>query len=1040
MMIRKQTQRKIGIGILGLALVLAARPAARAQQVEPQFYAAMRWRSIGPFRGGRALAVTGVPGEPNVYYFGSVGGGVWKSTNAGLTWMPLFQHEGTASIGAIAVAPSDPNVIYAGTGETDMRSDISIGDGIYKSTDAGRTWTPLGLAETRQIAKILVDPRNPNVVLVAALGHAYGPNAERGVFRSTDGGHTWRKVLYKDENTGAIDLAFAPGNPSIVYAALWQTRRPAWSQYAPLGGPGGGIYKSNDGGATWQPLAGHGLPAGPLGRIGLAVAPGDRGERVYALIDCHQGGLYRSDDGGSSWQQVSKDPRIWSRDWYFGGVTVDPKNANVVWIPNVALYRSTDGGRQFDAVKGAPGGDDYHALWIDPADSTRMILGSDQGTVISLDGGRTWSSWYNQPTAQFYHVATDHRIPYWVYGAQQDSGTAGTPSRSDYGSISFRDWHPVGGGESGYIVPDPADPAILYAGDTYGALHKWDARTTQSETITPWLVGDAFASSIDKRKYRFTWTSPLAFSPQNPHLLYYGAQVLLETIDGGSSWRAASPDLTVLPGAAAQPRRAVIYTIAPSVVRAGEIWVGTDNGLIQLTLDGGKSWNNVTPPAVGPWSKISLIEASRFDAGVAYAAVDRHRLDDYAPYIWRTRDYGKTWTPIAAGLTAPGYVHAVREDPARRGLLYAGTETGAYVSFDDGGHWQSLQLNLPRTPIHDLAIEQGDLIAATHGRAFWILDDLSPLRQLTAEAGASTARLFKPRLAYRFQRSTNTDTPFPPEEPAGRNPPDGAILYYWLGAAARGPVTLEILDAAGKLVRRYSSADKPTLPDVNQFAVAPYWMEAPAELSAGPGMHRFVWDLRYPPPDAATHDFPIAAIPHATPQSPQGPVALPGRYTVRLTVAGQTQTQPLEVRMDPRVKTAPAGLQAQLALARELTGAMDRSFLALDRVRALRRRLAGLPPQAATGPAGEAVSALDHKLAGLDEGEGSLAQLNDRLSTVLDAVESADAPPTDPARQAWAILRQELDRRLAAWQEIQTGDLPRLNQALGQAGLGAASR
>lgn len=1036
----KRTCGKATIRILGLMVLLGVGAAARGQQINPKLYAGMHWRPIGPFRGGRALAVTGVPGEPNLFYFGSVGGGVWKTTNAGLTWTAQFQHQGTASIGAIAVAPSDPNIVYAGTGEADMRSDISIGDGVYKSTDAGRTWSRLGLSETRQIAKILVDPRNPDIVLVAALGHAYGPNPERGVFRSTDGGQTWQKVLYKNESTGAIDLAFAPGNPHIVYAALWQARRPTWSQYPPLGGPGGGIYKSGDGGQSWQPLTGHGLPSGQLGRIGLAVGSGEEGDRVYALIDCKQGGLYRSDDGGQTWQQTSNDPRIWSRDWYFGGVTVDPKNADVVWIPNVALYRSTDAGRHFDAIKGAPGGDDYHTLWIDSADSARMILGSDQGTVVSVDGGRTWSSWYNQPTAQFYHVATDHRVPYWVYGAQQDSGTAGTPSRSDYGSITFRDWHPVGGGESGYIVPDPTDPDIVYGGDTYGVLHKWNARTTQAETITPLLATDAFATSIARRKYRFTWTSPIAFSPQDPHRLYYGAQYLLETADGGSSWRVASPDLTVRPGAGGQPHRGVIYTIAPSAIRSGEIWVGTDNGLIQLTLDGGKTWRNVTPPAVAAWSKISLIEASHFDSGAAYAAIDRHRLDDYAPYIYRTSDYGKTWAPITAGLAAPAYVHAVREDPARRGLLYAGTETGVYVSFDDGGHWQSLQLNLPRTPVHDLAIEQGDLIAATHGRGFWILDDISPLRQLSPETASSTARLFAPRLAYRIRRSTNTDTPFPPEEPAGRNPPDGAILYYWLGTTPTGPVTLEILDAAGKLVRRYSSAEKPAAADVDKFAVAPYWMQAPQELSAVQGMHRFVWDLHYPSPDAETHDFPIAAIPHATPEWPRGALALPGRYAVRLTVEGDSQTQPLEVRMDPRVKTPPAGLQAQLALARALGGAMDNSFKALEQVRALRGRLASLKTQEGQGEAGQAVAALDHKLQGLAEGEGSLAQLNDQLSAVFEAVESADTAPTATAEQAWTGLQQTLNRRLAAWREIQTSDLPGLNQLLRQAGFNAVGR
>jgi photosystem II stability/assembly factor-like uncharacterized protein len=718
-------------------------------------------------------------------------------------------------------------------------------------------------------------------------------------------------------------------------------------------------------------------------------------------------------------------------------VTVDPKNPDIVYVPNVALYRSTDGGHRFSAIKGSPGGDDYHLLWIDPGNTKRMILGSDQGTIVSVDGGGTWSSWYNQPTAQFYHVSTDHRIPYWIYGAQQDSGSVGVKSRSDYGALTFRDWHPVGAGESGYIVLDPTNPSIIYGGDTYGVLHKWNGKTTQTETISPSLVA-TFGESMAERKYRFTWTSPIVFSPQNPHLLYYGAQSLLETTDGGSSWRAASPDLTVRPGTEGQPQRGVIYTIAPSAINPGEIWIGTDNGLIQLTLDGGKTWQNVTPAGLGAWSKVSLIEASHFASGTAFAAIDRHRLGDDHPYIYITHNYGKSWAKMTSGIEAPSFVRAVREDPVRRGLLFAGTETGVYVSFDGGAQWESLQLNLPTSPVRDLAIEQGDLIAATHGRAFWVLDDISPLRQLSEKVESAPEHLFRPRTAYRMRRSTNTDTSLPPEEPMGQNPPDGAILYYWLGARPAGAVTLEILDASGNVVRNYSSAEPPAAVDVSEYAVTPYWMAKPVEVPTAAGMHRFVWDMHYQAPKAATHEFPISAIPYATPLGPEGPLAAPGRYTVRLTVGGESQTQPLVVKMDPRVKTPAAGLEAQLALARKVTAAMDRSYDALEQAQALQTRLESLKGRAKG--AAEAIEAVEKKLGPLTGGSESLDQVNDELSSLLDAVESADVAPTINAQRTWTALEKRVARRLAAWKEIQTTDLPRLNEELRKAGVGAVRR
>lgn len=1030
MKLDRSVSYKLSAFTVCLALLLGLSSLARAQRIEGKGYAGMSWRSIGPFRGGRALAVAGIPSEPSVFYFGSVDGGVWKTENAGVTWEPLFQHESVASIGAIAIAPSDARIIYVGTGEADMRSDISIGDGMYKSTDGGRTWKHLGLVDTEHIGRTLVDPKNPDVVLVAALGHAYDANDERGVFRSEDGGQTWQKVLYKNDLTGAIDLAFAQGNPQVVYAALWQAERPPWSQYPPNEGPGGGIYQSTDEGRTWRELNGHGLPSGELGRIGLAAASGDR---VYALIDCKDGGLYRSDNGGTSWQRVSSDPRIYSRGWYFSRVTVDPGNPDIVWVPNIALYRSDDGGRNFSAVKGAPGGDDYHVLWIDADHTAHMVLGSDQGTVVTLDGGQTWSSWYNQPTGQFYHVATDSRVPYWIYGAQQDSGTVSMPSRSDYGALTFRDWHPVGAGESGYIVPDPVNPAIVYGGDTYGTLHRYNALTTQSATISPALVVP-FDSSPANRTYRFTWTSPLAFSPQNPHLLFFGSQYLMATTDAGSSWHLRSPDLTVRQGATDEPRRGVVYTIAPSTIRAGEIWVGTDNGLIQLTLDDGKTWKNVTPAGLPVWSKISLMEASHFDPSEAFAAVDRHRLDDNQPYIYVTNDYGQQWRKITDGIAAGAYVHAVREDPVRRGLLFAGTETGVCVSFDNGAHWQSLQLNLPTTAVRDLAIDQNDLIAATHGRAFWVLDDISPLRQLTAEIESSPSYLFLPGLTYRFRRSTNLDDPLPPEEPQGQNPPYGAVIYYWLGSGQSGPLTLEILDPAGKLVRRYRGEAGTRASDMNRFPIAPYWAEPPERLSSEPGMHRFVWDLHYARPSSVAPDFPIAAVPHETPIGPQGPLAVPGRYTVRLTVGGRTGTQSFQLKIDPRVETTQAALEAQLALALKITSAMDQSASALAAVEDLEARLRNRAGHDST--AFRTVNALEAKLGALEEGNGSLRETNVELGMVLDAVEAADIPPTVTAQESWTTVNQALERAMAAWQRIRTTDIARLAQRSEESSLG----
>jgi len=987
---------------------------------------------IGPHRGGRVLAVSGVRGQPDTFYFGSVCGGIWKTTDAGRTWKPLFDDQPVASIGDLAVSNSDPNIIYVGTGEADMRSDISFGNGVYKSTDAGKTWTHLGLSDTRQIGRIIVDPRDPDIVLVAALGHGFGPNAERGVFRSTDGGRSWKKVLYRDENTGAIDLSYDPDDAQTVYATLWNARRVAWSQYAPVSGPGGGLFKSTDGGATWNQVQGRGLPEGKWGRSGLAV--GRHGRRVYVLIDADRPGLYRSDDAGENWTLVSTEERIRSRAWYFSGVTVDPQNPDIVYVSNVSLYRSSDGGQTFNAIRGAPGGDDYHTLWIDPNDSRRMISGVDQGAIITVNGGQTWSTWFNQPTAQFYHVAVDHQFPYHVYGAQQDSGTAAVKSRSDYGAITFRDWQPIGAGESGYILPDPVNADVVYGGNTGGETYRYNRRTGQVQDVTPTppLPGGV--------TYRYPWTTAIAFAPQPPHALYQGAQFVFRTTNGGASWTTISPDLTVRKGAA-DDGKAVIWTIATSPLIPGMLWVGTDNSLIQLTRDDGKTWYEVSPKGLPEWSMVSLIDASPFDAGTAYAAIDRHQVDDVKPYIYRTHDFGKTWAKITNGIPEPAFVHAVRADPVRKGLLFAGTEFGVYVSFDDGGRWQSLQLNLPVTSVRDLMVKNNDLVVATHGRSFWVLDDITPLRQINDGVIASEVHLFHPATAIRLRKNENRDTPLQPEMAVGSNPPTGAIIDYRLRSAPVDDVTLEILDSAGKLVRRYSSADETRkVEDVESFPT--YWLHPPAPLSKRAGMNRFVWDLRHTRPPALRYTYGMAVVfGEDTPLEPQGPMALPGRYQVKLTVGRQSYTAPLEVRMDPRVNVAPAALNEQLLLATRIDHAMAQSHEAARQAQDLLRQLRDLQTRVQNDASGKAIGdtakAIEQRIVTV-EGEVTqrsatgLVGVNSGLGTLMTMVTSADAAPTAQMAASFREFGKALDRQLAAWREIRSKDLAALNAGLRQ--------
>lgn len=1025
------------------AVAISTTVMARQTEFDPQLYGGLRWRCIGPFRAGRTVAAEGVPGKPAVFYMAPTDGGVWKTVNFGRTWAPIFDGQPTQSVGALAIAPSNPEIIYVGSGEGLQRPDLSVGDGIYKSADGGKTWTHLGLRDGQQIGRILVDPRDPDRVFVAVLGHPYGANEERGVFRSKDGGKSWEKVLYKDEDTGAEDLAFDPANSQIIYADLWSARQVPWE--GSISGHKGGLFKSTDGGDTWKPLT-KGLPTNQegLGRIGIGVAPND-GNRLYAMVDAPQlGGVYRSDDAGESWTRVNDERRVWGRGDDFAWVRVAPNDKDTVYACNTSLYESTDGGKTFTPIKGAPGGDDYHSIWINPENPQIILLGVDQGATISVDGGKTWSSWYNQPTAQFYHVITDNRFPYWVYGGQQESGSVGTTSRSDWGEITFRDWHPVGAEEYGYIAPDPLHPNLIFG----GKATRFDMTTGQTREVSPVVIRGS--------KYRFVRTEPLVFSQADPHDLYLGANVVFETNDGGQTWHVISPDLArpqmIVPpnlgdlanGAPSEgTHRGEVYALAPSPLNASVLWAGTDDGLIWITRDGGKNWSNVTPPQLTPWSKVAQLDASHFDEGTVYAAVNRFHLDDLRPYIYMTHDYGKTWQAIASGLPDNAPVNTVREDPTRRGLLFAGTELAVWVSFNDGESWQSLQLNLPATSMRDLWIHGDDLVVGTHGRSFWILDDITPLRQVNFDLANSDVILFNPATAYRIRRDVNTDTPLPPEEPAGQNPPDGAIFDYYLKANVSGPVKLEVLDSNGKVVRSFASTDKPefTWDELKREVNVPlYWIKPPQVLSAEAGEHRFVWDLRTAPPDSLFHDYPISAIPHDTPRYPLGAGVLPGKYTVTLETGGQSFTKQFEVKMDPRVTTLRAGLESQFSLESKIIHLMNRSFDSLRHIQSVRAQLKSVLERAPKGSLTDSAGALDKKAAELEgsgarfsrgqTGKPGFAGVNGELAQLLGYVDSADAAPTQAAEDAFPTLESSFSELQKDWEELKEREIPSLNEKL----------
>ena len=1009
-------------------------------QVPENLYQDLHWRLIGPFRGGRTRAAAGVPSQPNVFYMGQVNGGVWKSDDYGRTWTPIFDHESTQSIGAIAVAPSNPNIIFAGSGEGLHRPDLSVGNGIYKSVDAGKTWTHLGLRDGQQIPAIAIDPRDPNRVFAAVLGHPYGPNEERGLFRSTDGGQTWQKVIYKNENTGASDVEIDPINPDVIYASMWEVREGPWEDNNEVNGTGGGLFKSTDGGNTWTQIT-NGLPK-DLAQIYVAIAASDS-HRVYATVATASGTLafYRSDDGGESWSKTTDDPRPSGR---IGGGDLavpraDPKNPDVVYSASTVTMRSTDGGKTWSGFRGAPGGDDYQNLWINPNDPNIILLVSDQGALVTVNRGDTWSSWYNQPTAQLYHVAVTPTFPYKVCGGQQESGSVCISTRGNDGAITFRDWHPVGVIEYGYVAPDPLDPDIIYGGGR-SEVSKFSWSTGEVQNVTPIPLRNA--------KYRTDRTEPLMFSPLDPHTMYFATNVLFKTKDGGNSWQTISNDLTrenpgvpasvgALVPKNADKQRGVIYALASSFKNIDTLWAGTDDGLIWRTRDGGKNWSDITPKDLTAWSKVTQISASHFDDETAYASVSRFRVDDDHPYIYRTHDGGKTWTLITTGLPDFGPVDTVREDPVRKGLLFAGTENAVWVSFDDGNRWQSLQLNLPHTSMRDLWIRENDLIVATHGRAFWVLDDIAPLREVNKSL--ADVHLFAPAPAYRLQRDTNTDTPLPPDEPAAPNPPDGAIIDYYLPQNASASVTLEILDSRGQLVRRFSSDDKPRVTDseLKKQLIPLYWLRPFHALSSEAGMHRWIWDLHYPPPESTRHEYPIAAISGDTPRYPLGPTVLPGAYTARFTVNGKSYTSPFTVKMDPRVQISASSLEKKFQFEMRLASLLSETSKAALQAGSVRDSLQKLNEQA-TGPTRDAVQTFQAKLNALLGTPGAaasgdaitLTRVNGQVVTLYGQVWQVDAEPTKAQSEAFVAVDRDAADVMKQWTTLETTDLPALNRAL----------
>ncbi len=1030
----------------------------------------LQWRLIGPHRGGRVVAVAGHPTEPLVFYFGACSGGVWKTEDGGNSWLPTSDgYFKTGPVGALAVAPSDPNVIYAGMGEACLRGNVSHGDGVYRSTDAGKTWSHLGLAATRHIGAVRVHPTNPDHVYVAALGHAFGPNPERGIFRTRDGGKSWQRVLFRSDNAGAIDLAMDPTNPRILYAAFYEVRRGA--HFFESGGPGSSLYKSTDGGDSWTELTDNpGMPAGVKGRIGVTVSAA-RPDRIWACVEAAEGGLYRSDDGGATWKRMSGDQEIRQRAWYYSHVFADPQDPETVWCLNVKCLKSTDGGASFKSVP-TPHGDN-HGLWIDPKNPNRMIEGNDGGACVTFDGGQSWSTLYNQPTAQFYHVVTDSQFPYRVYGAQQDNTTLCGPSWSPKGCIPMNEWYDVGGGESGYIAVRPDDSNIVYAG-SYSLLTRYDHRTRQVQNITPWPENPMGWGAKDL-KHRFQWTFPVVLSPHDPNTLYACSQVVFRTTNEGMSWEIISPDLTrndvsrmeATGGPITKDNTSVeyyctVFAFAESPAQRGVLWAGSDDGLIHVSRDNGRTWQNVTPKSLPEWSLISIIEASPHDPAVAYVAATRYKHDDTSPYLLKTADYGQTWQAITAGIPDDDFTRCIREDPKRRGLLYAGTESAIYVSFDDGGHWEPLQLNLPRVPIHDLAIKNDELVAATHGRSFWILDDLTVLHQMTDAVREGSAHLFQPRptirttlgrgfrgdadnrrafhstggfvASYRLVRDPQTGQDRTAYLDAGENAPAGVVVHYLLREKPQGEVNLAFLDSGGALIKEFSSGG-----DDGAKKKGP---KAPAAA----GMNRFVWDMRYP--DA--HEVPGAIFWNG---GVTGPRAAPGTYQVRLTVDGKTYTQPFEIKRDPRIAASDADLKEQFDFLIEIRDRLSEAHDAINNLRAVRGQLDDWVKRAEGRPAAkqlaEAAEGVKAKLGAVEEEliqfrskahEDPLnfpIKLNNKLASLSGAVAAADAKPTAQAREVYRELSSRIIDQLAILREVVNADVAGFSRLVQQAELPA---
>jgi len=1019
----------------------------------------LEYRLVGPYRGGRVVGVSGVVGQGDTYYFGATAGGVWKTTDGGLNWKPIFdkQKDASPAIGAVAVSESDTNVIYVGTGEACIRGNIVGGNGVYKSIDAGKTWKFVGLGDTHAIGRLIIDPKNPDVAFVAALGHPFGDNEERGIFRTRDGGKTWDKVLYKDAKTGGIDITFDPSNSNILFAGMWQARRTPWGMDS--GGPGSGLYRSIDGGTTWKQLKGHGLPEGTLGRIGVTVS-GANPNRVWAVIEAEKGGIYRSDDGGDSWQLLTDDHRFRQRAWYYSHIFADPKSADSVYILNTGIYRSNDGGKTFARIP-APHGDN-HGLWIDPTNPQRLINGNDGGATVSTNSGASWTTQYNQPTAQFYHVSTDNRFPYFMYGAQQDNSTVAIASASPNGAIDRPDWYDVGGGESGYIAADPNDPMIVYAGSYGGDISRYNHRTGETQAINPWPVNPIGWAAADV-KHRFQWTEPIVFSPHDPKTLYFAGEVLFKTTDAGTNWTIISPDLTrndkskqqASGGPITKDNTGVevydtIFSAVESPVQKDLIWVGTDDGLVQLTRDGGKHWENVTPKAMPDWGTVSMVEASPHDAGTAYIAVERHKQDDFAPYIFKTSDFGKSWTKLTDGIPSNNYVHAVRIDPRRAGLLFAGTEMGVYVSFDDGAHWQSLQLNLPPAPVNDLIVKNYDLVVATHGRSFWVIDNITPLEQYSESIAQQDVHLFTPGPA---SHTVFGGSPFASAN-AGKNPPAGAVIDYWLKTELKKPdekkpsgeddkkaeesqITLEILDSSGKVIRKFPKKPEEDSPDEGEGRRD----KNAGKLPSDAGLNRFVWDLKY----EGSSKVPKAPL---WAGSNDGPEALPGTYQVRLTVLGKSYTASLEVKADPRSNVSEADLEKQFDLLMKIREKLNETDDTVNQIRDLRAQITGINTRLKDDSREKAIAdagkTLDKKMTEVEEaliqtkaksGQDVLnfpIRLNNQLAALGGVVASADSAPTQQSYEVFDMLSKAIDEQTATWKQIVATDVSAYNNLVKQ--------